>query len=1200
MGFDVDMTELDKLRSSLDDIKDTLTDGLGTDAFDEVIKESKKAGEGIDDIKESIDAIRPDGIEDTVKELKNTDTRAGDAHDALKKIAHTRFDKTISGLKKITRALGSLAKKAGKLLVKGLAAGTAGVGALTTLAVKSFANYEQLVGGVETLFKDSAGTVQMYADNAYKSAGLSANDYMDTVTAFSASLIQSLGGNTGAAAEYANMAIIDMADNANKMGTEMSSIQDAYQGFAKQNYTMLDNLKLGYGGTKTEMERLLKDATALSGVKYDISSYADIVAAIHVIQTELGITGTTSKEASETISGSFNALKAAWSNTMTSLVLGGDDFDRCVDNLIESAKTFGKNVMPAIIKGLDGMGALITEAAPIIERELPGIVDTLLPPLLKASTALIKGLISALPGVIRTLVDEMPDILKQVWSAFRDAFGEIPGMDKAELFFNDLIGFIQDNSDTIQKLAPALLGLLAAFKLLKKMRGLTGLLGGLFGKLGGAGSGDSIKNAASAMGSIAIAIGGVAAIIAAFAALSQIDGFNDFMASGGVTLKQLCGILQDIGLVGAALVAFTSLVGEFSSISGATSGIGSIAVALGGFTAIISAFSALSAIEGFGDFLSRGGDTLSQLCGIAQQIGPAGAGLVAATALLGVLPIGLALTGLANIALVLGGFTAIIAAFAALSAIDGFDAFIAKGGDTLAAVCGVIGKMAGSIIGGIGEGVTDSLPAIGDNLSAFAASLEPMFSAFSGADTASLSSFASSFAAFIAVLAGEKLVSIVTGGIDYAGLGSKLSTMATGLSGFFTTVATFPAEAYTQATALFDCLAGIKDMPKEGGIMGWFTGAVDYASIASGVQTLADEGMVKALTAITGIPADSYASLTALFDALAGVKQMPTEGGIMGWFKGDSSTGLTNVSGQLPGVAANIASFFANLGGRTDFTPIQTLFDTLSSIKIDSDAASKGFLGLGSSEMEKMGKGLSDFATQAETFLTTVNGLNSENLQTLFDSLATAGELPGKLSGVNGEVGAAFTTLTSTAKEHMANIRAALGAGLDAAVAAFSSKAGAFQASGAYMMSGLQAGMTSKLPALIATARAMAAAIQSAFDVKMQIHSPSKVMEQSGEFVGMGSVIGLRSMIPEAQSAAQDFAVAATPFNDYAPETDAETVYSSRTSSEVTSVAPVFNLSISGTKDDRAMARKVKQFVAEAIQETFESLERKSTVLREV
>ena len=250
--------------------------------------------------------------------------------------------------------------------------------------------------------------------------------------------------------------------------------------------------------------------------------------------------------------------------------------------------------------------------------------------------------------------------------------------------------------------------------------------------------------------------------------------------------------------------------------------------------------------------------------------------------------------------------------------------------------------------------------------------------------------------------------------------------------------------------------------------------------------------------------------------------------------------------------------------------------------------------------MEKMGKGLSDFATQAETFLTAVNGLNSENLQTLFDSLATAGELPGKLSGVNGEVGAAFTTLTSTAKEHMANIRAALGAGLDAAVAAFSSKAGAFQTSGAYMMSGLQAGMTSKLPALIATARAMAAAIQSAFDVKMQIHSPSKVMEQSGEFVGMGSVIGLRSMIPEAQSAAQDFAAAATPFNDYAPETDAETVYSSRTSSEVTSVAPVFNLSLSGTKDDRAMARKVKQFVAEAIQETFESLERKSTVLREV
>lgn len=162
---------------------------------------------------------------------------------------------------------------------------------------------------METLFKNSAGIVQQYAADAFQTAGLSANDYMNTVTSFSASLLQSLDGDTAAAAEKANLAITDMSDNANKMGTDMASIQNAYQGFAKQNYTMLDNLKLGYGGTKQEMERLLEDAQKLSGVKYDISSYSDIVDAIHVVQTEMGITGTTALEASTTIEGSVNSAK---------------------------------------------------------------------------------------------------------------------------------------------------------------------------------------------------------------------------------------------------------------------------------------------------------------------------------------------------------------------------------------------------------------------------------------------------------------------------------------------------------------------------------------------------------------------------------------------------------------------------------------------------------------------------------------------------------------------------------------------------------------------------------------------------------------------------------------------------------------------------------------------------------------------------
>ena len=196
--------------------------------------------------------------------------------------------------------LGSLAKTGFAVVGAAAVGAVTGITLLTKSAVSAYAEYEQLIGGVDTLFKESSGALQEYAKNAYKTAGLSANEYMSQATSFSASLLQSLEGDTEAAVEYANMAITDMSDNANKMGTDIARIQDAYQGFAKQNFTMLDNLKLGYGGTKTEMERLLADAEKISGIEYDISSYADIVEAIHVIQEEMGIAGTTAEEAEET------------------------------------------------------------------------------------------------------------------------------------------------------------------------------------------------------------------------------------------------------------------------------------------------------------------------------------------------------------------------------------------------------------------------------------------------------------------------------------------------------------------------------------------------------------------------------------------------------------------------------------------------------------------------------------------------------------------------------------------------------------------------------------------------------------------------------------------------------------------------------------------------------------------------------------
>ena len=329
-----------------------------------------------------------------------------------------------SKMSSVMKGIGSSAIKVGKgLAVAGAAAATA-VTALVSKSVGAFADYEQLTGGVETLFGAGGRSVEEYAQSvgksvsdiqgkydslmsaqnavlenankAYMTAGMSANEYMDTVTGFSASLISSLGGDTNKAADYANSALVDMSDNANKMGTDMESIKNAYQGFAKQNYTMLDNLKLGYGGTQEEMKRLLSDAEKLTGQRYDISSFADITQAIHAIQTQMDITGTTAKEASTTISGSWGSLKAAFQNVLVGLTTGGDMFDQSLDALINTAVTFGQNIIPAIKGALSGVGYLIEGLAPVIGETIPPLINDLAPTLANSAVSLISSLVNGL------------------------------------------------------------------------------------------------------------------------------------------------------------------------------------------------------------------------------------------------------------------------------------------------------------------------------------------------------------------------------------------------------------------------------------------------------------------------------------------------------------------------------------------------------------------------------------------------------------------------------------------------------------------------------------------------------------------------------------------------------------------------------------------------------------------------------------
>ena len=377
-------------------------------------------------------------------------------------------DQASGKLKDLGGKLGNGLKTAAKIGTAAVGAAAAGITALTTAAVNNYAEYEQLVGGVDTLFKASSQKVQEYAANAYKTAGMSANEYMSTVTSFSASLLQSLGGDTDKAAEYANQALTDMSDNANKMGTSMEMIQNAYQGFAKQNYTMLDNLKLGYGGTKEEMARLIEDAAKLSDtVDAQDMSFANIVKAINVVQDEMGITGTTALEAGRTISGSVGAMKSAWTNLVTGFADGNADIEGLINNLVTTIVGDGTennlgvlgNIMPAVKMALKGAAKVVAQSAPIIAEELPKLMEEILPDLASATANLIVALAEQIPSMAQTLVDATYQIVDEIGNAFAE---RIPGL-----------SVIFENLETV------VISLTAAFAAYKAATAISGIIDAL-------------------------------------------------------------------------------------------------------------------------------------------------------------------------------------------------------------------------------------------------------------------------------------------------------------------------------------------------------------------------------------------------------------------------------------------------------------------------------------------------------------------------------------------------------------------------------------------------------------------------------------------------------------------------------------------------------------------------------------------------
>ena len=459
----------------------------------------------------------------------------------------TEYDKGLDNSKKKAGLFGDTIGKVGgaiktvaKVGAVAIGAGATAVGFLTKQAVNGYAEYEQLAGGVKKLFGSAADDVMKFANDAYKTSGMSANQYMEQATGFAAALINSLGGNTKEAAKLADVAMRAMSDNVNTFGTDMASVQYAFQGFAKQNYTMLDNLKLGYGGTKSEMERLISDAAAAKDAQEKLGlsvdgtsmSFDNIVKAIQVVQYEQGIAGTTANEAATTIEGALNMTKAAWDNLVAGFANPDADLGQLMDNLIvaivgdKKGEGLLSQLIPAVERALQGIGQFVQKAAPIISQYLPGLMNAILPGLLSAATSLVAGLIKALPTLVGIVIRQIPSIIAQLKTAVVEA---APMMIEGG---KQLMQSLYDGlTQSFPQLTPVLNGLGKVFEVafsaigkvidffVKHFETIKGVVVVVAGAIAGVGLVGIIAGIAGAIGTVVGAIGGL------ISALSMIKSF---------------------------------------------------------------------------------------------------------------------------------------------------------------------------------------------------------------------------------------------------------------------------------------------------------------------------------------------------------------------------------------------------------------------------------------------------------------------------------------------------------------------------------------------------------------------------------------------------------------------------------------------------------------------------------------------------
>lgn len=1147
IGFEIEDNPLQKLIKEMEQIKSVLADSIGDDAFSDLIKEAKKAQESVE------------GVGDGAKDSQNK----------LKTFGQTGFEKLKSGLKTVSSKLTEIANKASgavftalkkvagisfKALGVGLAGAATAIGGVVAKSVSDYAEFEQLKGGVETLFgakgaqsvedyakivgksvdkaqgdftklKEVESTVLNYANNAFKTAGLSANNYMNTVTSFSASLISSVGGDTKKAADLANMAIVDMSDNANKMGTDMGSLQYAYQGFAKQNYTMLDNLKLGYGGTKTEMQRLIKDASKMKdvqkklGVTVDATSmsYGNIVKAIHVMQEQMYINGTTQKEAEGTITGSLNMVKAAWGNLMPALIQGGDTFEQCVENLIYSAEKFADNIMPAIEKGLAGAGTLIERLAPKLAEKLPSMLEQFLPPLLKAAGSLIVSLIKALPTIAKSLIPAVKEVGAQIVKALYETF---TGKEMSADTFEGIKSAIGDIISFVGKAIPTIIGLAAAFKTF------------MF-----------VKNVASSISKFAKGVGKIASKVSGGLGGKLTETATGMSKTGNAAKTNSTNMLaaaKSFMMIGAGvlMVAVGFGILAYSSIALANAGGGAIAVMFG----LVAALAALGvgmmfmlksisgvgaqAIPAAGAMMMLGGAVILIAAGftiLAQAaISLAGAGGAAIGVMFGMIAaiaVLVAIVGLFGGALIGGAvgfviFSAGLLVCAAAALV--FALAVEKMTPPLLALLPVVAMVVTTIVNAIGTTLVNVIQTAGEAIRGVLDGVALVFQTFADG---------------------------VTGIVD--SIGNAISGVLDSIAGIFDSIGNAAKNAGIGFQYVADGIAKISefsiiDLAKSLGAVG--DGMATMAKHGEGVA-IAGQGMKMIVSALLGM-------VTAGANVATVSIQIVTSLSLLG-------TAAVQLSGMLPPLAAALMSMVSPL------STVSVQFIAFSTAAVTSAGASAQILTIFIS-LTAATNALGDSSKQMVVIMTS-------SFTKMVTTVTTSG-----------------TKMVNTIKQTMQQIVTVI-------------KSVDLSSAGMQMINGLINGMNSQKSAAVSAARQIAEAINKEFDKVQKIASPSKVWEQKGAYMIQGGAQGMQKNASLMQTTAQNVGEMSMPYSGtYTPENSVSYSNSRSSSVEHNSYAPQFNVTFSGASDERTLERQVKRWFSDSMNEMFDGMARRNPRLREV